>query len=173
MKATKDAARENWLKNKLHEIEDGKINPRNHWKAINDINASFTGHHKAIAKALRYPNTVKLANWQDNRQLYKEFRFCLTMEHVATPGYITAKILQKRKQPVKPSIITLPKQCDEFWSIFPSSMSCYIYQYRNGRKKCLLLLTLLSCESSQSVPIQRREHEKGFEETTINTRSKG
>jgi hypothetical protein len=51
------------------------------------------GVKKNQTKAQRYPNKVKLANWQDNRQIYEEFRFCLTMEHVATPGYITEKIL--------------------------------------------------------------------------------
>lgn len=44
-------------------------------------------------KVQSYPNKVRLANWEDNRQLYQEFRFCLTMEHVNTPGYITEKIL--------------------------------------------------------------------------------
>jgi hypothetical protein len=44
-------------------------------------------------KATKYPNKVKLSNWEDNRQIYQQFRFCLTMEHVITPGYITEKIM--------------------------------------------------------------------------------
>jgi hypothetical protein len=46
-----------------------------------------------VTKATRYKNNVQLSNWEDNRQLYQNFRFCLTMEHVNTPGYITEKIL--------------------------------------------------------------------------------
>jgi hypothetical protein len=46
-------------------------------------------------KATKFPNKIRLANWEDNRGLYQNFRFCLVMEHVhvATPGYITEKIL--------------------------------------------------------------------------------
>jgi len=45
------------------------------------------------SKVQKYPNRIRLANWEENRNLYKDFRFCLTMEHVNTPGYITEKIL--------------------------------------------------------------------------------
>jgi hypothetical protein len=51
------------------------------------------GVKKNQTKALRYSNKVKLVNWHDNCQIYEEFQFCLTMEHMATPGYITKKIL--------------------------------------------------------------------------------
>lgn len=44
-------------------------------------------------KAKKYPNKVRLRNWEDNRLIYQEFRFCLTMEHINAPGYITEKIL--------------------------------------------------------------------------------
>jgi hypothetical protein len=44
-------------------------------------------------KATRFQNNVQLSNWEDNRQIYQQFRFCLTMEHVSTPGYMTEKIL--------------------------------------------------------------------------------
>jgi hypothetical protein len=44
-------------------------------------------------KVQSFPNQVRLANWEDNRHVYQDFRFCLTMEHVNTPGYITEKIL--------------------------------------------------------------------------------
>lgn len=46
-----------------------------------------------LTKLQKYPNKVRLANWEDNRHVYRDFRFCLTMEHVNTPGYITEKIL--------------------------------------------------------------------------------
>ena len=44
-------------------------------------------------KAVKYPNKVKLSNWEDNVQIYQKFRFCLTMEHNNNRGYITEKIL--------------------------------------------------------------------------------
>jgi hypothetical protein len=44
-------------------------------------------------KVQKYPNKIRLDNWEDNRYLFKDFRFCLTMEHASTPGYITEKIL--------------------------------------------------------------------------------
>jgi hypothetical protein len=44
-------------------------------------------------KAQAYPNKVRLKNWEDNRHVYKDFRFCLVMEHINAPGYITEKIL--------------------------------------------------------------------------------
>ncbi len=44
-------------------------------------------------KIQNFPNKVRLANWEENRRIYQNFRFCLTMEHVNTPGYITEKIL--------------------------------------------------------------------------------
>jgi hypothetical protein len=46
-----------------------------------------------LTKSQKYPNKVRLSNWEDNRHIYQDFRFCLTMEHVNTPGYITEKIL--------------------------------------------------------------------------------
>lgn len=46
-----------------------------------------------IIKAQPYPNKVRLSNWEQNLYLFQDFRFCLTMEHVQTPGYITEKIL--------------------------------------------------------------------------------
>jgi hypothetical protein len=46
-----------------------------------------------LTKSQKYPNNVRLSNWEDNRHVYQDFRFCLTMEHVNTPGYITEKIL--------------------------------------------------------------------------------
>ena len=49
--------------------------------------------NQSAAKAQKYPNKVRLKNWEDNRKIYREFRFCLTMEHVSAPGYITEKIL--------------------------------------------------------------------------------
>jgi hypothetical protein len=51
------------------------------------------GVKKNTTKAQKYPNQVRLRNWEDNRHVYQEFRFCLTMEHVTAPGYITEKIL--------------------------------------------------------------------------------
>jgi hypothetical protein len=51
------------------------------------------GVKKNQTKATHYPNQVRLANWEDNRRIYQNFRFCLTMEHVSAPGYITEKIL--------------------------------------------------------------------------------
>ena len=44
-------------------------------------------------KVQKQPNRIRLDNWEDNRHLYTNFRFCLTMEHANTPGYITEKIL--------------------------------------------------------------------------------
>lgn len=46
-----------------------------------------------LTKFRPYPNKVRLGNWEDNRYIYQDFRFCLTMEHANTPGYITEKIL--------------------------------------------------------------------------------
>jgi hypothetical protein len=42
------------------------------------------GVKKNQIKAQSYPNKVKLRKWHDNRQIYEEFRVCLTMEYVAT-----------------------------------------------------------------------------------------
>jgi Glycosyltransferase family 10 (fucosyltransferase) C-term len=44
-------------------------------------------------KVQKFPNKIRLDNWEDNRYLYQDFRFCLAMEHANTPGYITEKIL--------------------------------------------------------------------------------
>ena len=51
------------------------------------------GGVKSADKAQQFQNSVRLKNWEENRHVYKEFRFCLTMEHVRDPGYITEKIL--------------------------------------------------------------------------------
>ena len=51
------------------------------------------GGMKNESKAKYYPNSIKLRNWEDNRKLFRDFRFCLTMEHSLWPGYITEKIL--------------------------------------------------------------------------------
>eukprot|EP00934_Nitzschia_sp_Nitz4_P006978 Nitzschia sp. Nitz4//scaffold198_size39746//19206//20402//NITZ4_007602-RA/size39746-processed-gene-0.58-mRNA-1//1//CDS//3329540521//6968//frame0 len=45
------------------------------------------------SRVLSYSNKVSLSNWEDNRFTFQNFRFCLTMEHVNTPGYMTEKIL--------------------------------------------------------------------------------
>jgi len=44
-------------------------------------------------KVQKQPNRIRLDNWEANRHLYTNFRFCLTMEHANTPGYITEKVL--------------------------------------------------------------------------------
>ena len=36
---------------------------------------------------------VQLRNWWDNTKVYKNYRFCLVMEHARSDGYITEKIL--------------------------------------------------------------------------------
>jgi len=46
-----------------------------------------------VSQAVKFPNRVKLGNWEENVRVYRNFRFCLTMEHVDTPGYLTEKIL--------------------------------------------------------------------------------
>ena len=46
-----------------------------------------------MTKVQKQPNRIRLVIWEDNRHLYTNFRFCLTMEHANTPGYITEKVL--------------------------------------------------------------------------------
>ena len=54
---------------------------------------SCNGGIKDKSKAQKLSNSVKLSSWENNRFVYNKFRFCLTMEHVDAPGYITEKIL--------------------------------------------------------------------------------
>lgn len=50
------------------------------------------GHVKSSNKTAAVTN-VTLRNWWDNVEIYKNYRFCLVMEHGKVDGYITEKIL--------------------------------------------------------------------------------
>lgn len=65
----------------------GKCNGGLHHEGAGDSFNTLT------SRIQKYPNKNRLGNWEDNRHLYQDFRFCLTMEHTNTPGYITEKIL--------------------------------------------------------------------------------